>query len=304
MTDMQKPYLCGGTFFFLLLQARYSKTTSSRNHVNGEKEDKADRYVMDKLVYAVTGNNSYNINSTFKKDTSKYRECQIAGSVNIPFNDPAVAASYFMAIKNKNLEILKRMTEFVDTYINPTMDVWLVRALLEVIQADDISNEINFYISSDGTPLKKKDLFTIDSFELQPFLMGILLFIMQYRTDNAGSATLANWGTKKSSNQERKFTNATLGTQYSKTIKVSRIKPLLTDDIEDFKPENMTEDSNETEYIEAEVVDDDTPFGAASKDAKDTEQQSITVIQHQTNVIQNGDKSVSLVNNGNLTINL
>lgn len=59
MTDIQKSYLCGGTFFFLLLQARYNKTTSSRDYVNGEKEDKADCYVMDKLVYAVTGNNSY-----------------------------------------------------------------------------------------------------------------------------------------------------------------------------------------------------------------------------------------------------
>lgn len=304
MTDMQKPYLCGGTFFFLLLQARYSKTTSSRDHVNGEKEDKADRYVMDKLVYAVTGNNSYNIDSTFKKDTSKYRECLIPGSVNIPFNDPAVAAAYFMAIKNKNPEILKRMTEFVDTYINPTMDEWLTRALLEVIQADDISDEIDFYISSDGTPSKKKDLFTIDAFEFQPFLMGILLFIMQYRTDNAGSDTLANWGTKKSSNQERKFTNTTLGTQYGEPIKVSRIESISTDDIKDLEDETITEETDGTEYIEAEVVDDDTPSGAASENTEGTAQQSITVIQHQTNVIQNGEKSVSLVNNGNLTINL
>lgn len=304
MTDMQKPYLCGGTFFFLLLQARYSKTTSSRDHVNGEKEDKADRYVMNKLVYAVTGNNSYNIDSTFKKDTSKYRECLIPGSVNIPFNDPAVAAAYFMAIKNKKPEILKRMTEFVDTYINPTMDEWLIRALLEVILADDISEEIDFYISSDGTPSKKNDLFTIEAFEFQPFLMGILLFIMQYRTDNAGSDTLANWGTKKSSNQERKFTNTTLGAQYNKPIKVSRIKPISADNTKDSESETITEKSDETEYIEAEVVDDDTPSGATSENTEGTAQQSITVIQHQTNVIQNGEKSVSLVNNGSLTINL
>lgn len=304
MTDIQKPYLCGGTFFFLLLQARYSKTTSSRDHVNGEKEDKADRYVMDKLVYSVTGNNSYNIDSTFKKDTSKYRECQIPGSVNIPFNDPAVAAAYFMNIKNKNPEILKRMTEFVDTYINPTMDEWLIRALLEVIQADDISDEIDFYVSSDGTPSKKKDLITIDSFEFQPFLMGMLLFIMQYRTDNAGSDTLANWGVKKSSNQERKFTNTTLGTQYSKTIKVSRIEPISTDDIEDLESNKITVEYKNAEYIEAEVVEDDVPSGAASENTEGSTQQSITVIQHQTNVIQNGEKSVSLVNNGSLTINL
>lgn len=302
MADLHYPYLCGGTFFFLLLNARYSRTTSSRDHVAGKKEEMADRYLMDKLVYAVTGNVSYNVNSTLRKDTSNYRECKTDGTVNIPFNNPATTSAYFMAIKNKNPEILNRMTEFVDTYINKAMDEWLVRALLEIIQADEIDDNIDFYITSDCKPTKKKDLFSLDNFELQPFLMGIMLFIMQYRTDNkSGLATLERLGTKPSSTKERKFTDTTLGTQYSKQITVTRLKPILATDTDE---KMVDEETDNSECIEAEVVDDDMPSGAASDNIKGSAQQSLTIIHHQTNVVQNGEKSVSLVNNGNLTINL
>lgn len=53
-----------------------------------------------------------------------------------------------------------------------------------------------------------------------------------------------------------------------------------------------------TETIEAEVVDDEMPSGAANEDKK------ITVIQHQTNVVQNGENNFNLTNNGTMNFNL
>ena len=52
---------------------------------------------------------------------------------------------------------------------------------------------------------------------------------------------------------------------------------------------------SDAEFIEAEVVDDEMPSGAAGEDKK------ITVIQQQTNVIQNGDHNVNLTNNGTIS---
>lgn len=69
MSDVHIPYLCGGTFFFLLLQAKYTKTTSPQDYISGTKEDMVDRHIMNKLVYSITGKNSYCIDSTLKKDT-------------------------------------------------------------------------------------------------------------------------------------------------------------------------------------------------------------------------------------------
>lgn len=52
-----------------------------------------------------------------------------------------------------------------------------------------------------------------------------------------------------------------------------------------------------TENIEAEVVDDEEPSGAASEN-------KMTVIHQQTNVIQNGEHNFNLTNNGVMNFNL
>lgn len=58
--------------------------------------------------------------------------------------------------------------------------------------------------------------------------------------------------------------------------------------------------SEDPETIEAEVVDDNEPSGAAD----DKEDKKITVIQHQTNVVQNGENNINLTNNGTINFNL
>lgn len=58
--------------------------------------------------------------------------------------------------------------------------------------------------------------------------------------------------------------------------------------------EKSSQADSDAEFIEAEVVDDEMPSGAAGEDKK------ITVIQQQTNVIQNGDHNVNLTNNGTI----
>lgn len=56
-------------------------------------------------------------------------------------------------------------------------------------------------------------------------------------------------------------------------------------------------DQVEAETVEAEVVDDNEPSGAADEDKED---KKITVIQHQTNVVQNGENNFNLTNNGTM----
>lgn len=51
------------------------------------------------------------------------------------------------------------------------------------------------------------------------------------------------------------------------------------------------------EIPRAEVVDDEMPSGAAS------ELQGTTIIQHQTNVVQNGENNFNLTNNGTMNFN-
>lgn len=60
-------------------------------------------------------------------------------------------------------------------------------------------------------------------------------------------------------------------------------------------PEDNTSEKAET--IEAEVVDDEEPSGAAKEDSKD---KKITVIHQQTNVVQSGENNFNLTNNGTM----
>lgn len=59
----------------------------------------------------------------------------------------------------------------------------------------------------------------------------------------------------------------------------------------------LLDTDNETEQPKAEVVDDEMPSSAANGDKK------ITVIQHQTNVVQNGENNINLTNNGTTNFN-
>ena len=63
------------------------------------------------------------------------------------------------------------------------------------------------------------------------------------------------------------------------------------------KRKSPASSEDDAEPIEAEVVDDDEPSGAAQNDKK------MTVIQHQINDIQTGEKNFNLTNNGTMNFN-
>lgn len=63
------------------------------------------------------------------------------------------------------------------------------------------------------------------------------------------------------------------------------------------KRKSPTSSEDDAEPIEAEVVDDEIPSGAA------TDEQKITVIQQQINIAQSGEKNFNLTNNGTMNFN-
>lgn len=58
--------------------------------------------------------------------------------------------------------------------------------------------------------------------------------------------------------------------------------------------------NEDIEYVDAEVVDENVQ----SDNSKEKCDNYTTIIKQQTNVVQTGNKSVSLINNGEITINL
>lgn len=297
MENKKIPYLCGGTLFFLLVQAKKPRA-KAREREKGVADGLKDSAMMGGLIQAITENSSYAYADSLKKNTSQFRECRIDGSVYIPFNDPATANGYDYDITNNYASVLLRMHKFSEEYLNPAKAAWLVRVLLDVIDQDTgIGDDTHFCVQSDGSFLSKSDMLSAIRFELQPFLVGVVHYILTNRSDNIpGQDTLEEWGTKASERSERKLKkDFQLGK--SRTTVVDWYKP--TEKATDDCFETSDELDTDADYIEAEVMDDKSASTDNQNDA-----QSVPIIQQLTNVVQYGEKSVSLVNNGTINIDL
>lgn len=292
------PYLCGGTFFFLLVQAKKPRA-KAREREKGVADGLKDSTMMEGLIQAITGNSSYAYADSLKKNTSQFRECRIDGSVYIPFNDPATANGYDYDIINNYDSVLLRMHKFSEEYLNSAKAAWLVRVLLDVIDQDTgIGDDAHFCVQSDGSFLSKSDMLSAIRFELQPFLVGVVHYILANRSDNiSGRDTLEEWGTKASERSERKLKkDFQLGK--SRTTVVDWYK-LTEKDTTDDCSETTEELDTDADYIESEGMDDKSASTDNQNDA-----QFVPIIQQLTNVVQYGEKSVSLVNNGTINIDL
>lgn len=270
MANKKIPYLCGGTLFFLLVQAKKPRA-KAREREKGISDGLQDPVMMEGLIQAITGNSSYAYPESLKKNTSQFRECRIDGSMYIPFNDPAAASSYDYEITNSYTSVLLRMNKFAEDFLDPTKADWLVRVLLDVIDQDmDISDDDHFYIHSDGTFLSKSEMLSAICLELQPFLIGVVHYILTNRRDNlAGKDTLEDWGIKASERSERKLKpDFSLGK--FRTVSVT----WCTSDTA-----NVSEDRDgpkpTSEYMEAEVVKGHTE--APKQDENKTMNQSVFI---------------------------
>ena len=294
MNNKKIPYLCGGTFFFLLVQAKKGKT-NARERVKGIKNGLKDSEMMENLVQAFTDDRIPSWGNSIKKDTSDFRECRIDGSACIPFNNPSKVANYDSEIKENYKAALSRMLSFTDRFLSNAMANWLGRALLDVVIKDQgITSDTQFYVNSDGNCLSKSDLCIANSIEFQPFLIGILHYILMNRTDNkSGQPTLEAWGTKTYRTERKPNRDFSLG---------SSIKTNFIWYAPKQQSENLTNKSNDTnkktERIDPEIIDE------PSTEDKVSEGKPVTIIHHQTNVIQHGDKNISLVVNGTLNLEL
>lgn len=304
MPDSKFPYLCGGVLYFLLAQMKASKG-SARDHRNGIKDDHSDPVMMGDLIYTFTGDHNYGAS----KDTSLYRECASEGSINVPFNDSSCASDYDSTVRFRYDEALSRMSEFVTWHLNEQKYEWLVKALLDIIDRDaDISDADSFYINLDGQPSTKADLRSMDSFEIQPFLVGVVHYILMFRMNcnHHGITTLETWGSKVP-RKERRYTGDA-GAGITRQIDVTLYVPATAETGPENEKTAPLEDPEEpeAEYTDAEVVDEAETGNdnTGNPDADATSDAKTVIIQHQTNVVMHGTTNNHLTNNGTIIFDL
>lgn len=320
MADNKIPFLCGGTFFFLI--SGIKQGVSAREHAKGIKDEVKNENIMDDLVFAVAGRR-YNPG---KAEVSQYRSCSVNGSSGIPLDDKSIRDSFSDAVLHDYTSPHRRITEFLDKYmVGQQQRTWFVKALLDIILHDDsIAEENCFYIKPNGICKTKSEIREMREFDYQPFVLGVIHFIVttRYGQNKDGRETFDAWKNKEG-NEYKYNGNAGEGIPYKITVKDLRPcdehvdapnveKGAKTDEdaiADDLKADayqtekqerlnkKMGSSDGEPETVEAEVVDDGEPSGAAEEDKE------ITVIKQQTNVVQNGDNNVNVTNNGTMNFN-
>ncbi|MBU4541785.1 MAG: hypothetical protein KJ774_11260, partial [Firmicutes bacterium] len=180
------PYLCGGIFFTLLLQVKYEGTASDK--VNNRYDGISAPLLMAHLIHVVTETMPDSTRSPFSKSVSEYRNCLINGGKNVPFDQTPVIFGFDNSFKNRYISVLNRMIDLTDSCIfseNPGRMAWLVKSLLAIIEKDSsIAISDLFYIFKDGTAVTKTEIVNCPVFELQPFLLGVLHYLITKPTIN------------------------------------------------------------------------------------------------------------------------
>lgn len=250
MTNEVKYRLCGGTFFTLLLRARKQRM-GVREHYKGMSDGMADPMLLMDLVEIAKPDYQFPNNSmmsTVKSATSRYKSCQANGGTYLPVSDDAVVASFDERIKNEYSRCLTAMNSYVDDYIDvggdTKKDEYLVKALVEVIDADqEIDDAQAFYVSEDGSTMTKAEILSATELCLQSFLLGLWHYIIVNVLDNrVGADTYNSWCPSRGG-AERVYV-AKLGETSSRNISLTY--SALTD---------VDPDTEAEPFVDAEVVE-------------------------------------------------
>jgi len=252
MTNNEKFRLCGGTFFTLLLRARKQRM-GVREHYKGMSDGMADPILMMDLVEIAKPDYQFpnqSMMGTVKSATSRYKSCQGNGGTYLPVSDDAVVASFDARMKNEYGRCLAAMNSYVEDYIDvggdTKKDEYLVKALVEVLDADEqIDDDQDFYVCEDGSTMTKTEILAATELCLQPFLLGLWHYIIVKVPDNRVGADTYNRWCPSRGGAERLYV-AKLGETSSRNIRLTYSTLTETE---------MEYESEAEPVIESEVVD-------------------------------------------------
>ena len=203
--------LLWGHFFTLILKAR-------KKPVRNQEEILKDLLVIfDRGVKGMYGN-------TLTTYASKFKNCDPdLDTEYIKFGDEVVLAAFNDRLKNEYEAVLEEIKAFVTRSLDvETNGKWLVRAILEMIEADaGIKENVKFHIMPGNIPVYKSDLRDLKMVYFYNFLLGVWQYICTYCVDNGvGADTYIAITEEAGKNKGRKVKNG-IGMQGYKDIEIS-----------------------------------------------------------------------------------
>lgn len=259
MTPDSIPHLCGGLFFALLLEAKKPRR-KAKNKLKGGTDGLNNPDVYAGLINVVLGEGFYG-NSTLKKAASNYKNCKESKGSYVPFTEPSTISAFHSAVTKKDPNILKRMSGFVEQYLNTTKCCeWLVPALIELMQKDENINQAQL-IAIDTTESRRiNELHLAECIQLQPFLISVLDLVMQYSPDaESGRSTFETLYFQSGNKNEWKYREDNILGKSLPPIKIISVPFSGTTATEETTPQSVEPISDDfpTDFIPTEEKSDD-----------------------------------------------
>ena len=217
-----KPYLCGGTFFDLILQARSKRRHSTSNRTTNKKNRECDCLLSLINIYHDIENDSYS-ESTLLSNTSLYKRSSLSSKNWMFFSDSKAINEFNNQFNNNYFTVYKKMYDFCIEYgLDKDMN-WLVCACLELISLDDtIPDNDTFKLGENYTTYTKKQLLSLNELLFEPFLLSVWHYIITKRPETfseKGISTYNHWhNTEHTDSNSRKSPefNTDIGLNYKK----------------------------------------------------------------------------------------
>lgn len=228
MSNRDKWRLCGGTFFILISDARNPMPSHAEMYM-GKQSGITEPETLLALARVVTPGLKEPMHSeakSFRDGTLDFKACEGWGWKQFLFRDASAKTSFDERIKNSYSECLANMTGFTNKYLQlrtkTKKDVYLVKALLELLDADDsIQDDKEFYAKKNGTTATKSELLSASSICLESFLLGLWHYcIVDVKKNSIGKETYAEWCPPTEGNNERPYV-AAVGENSKRNIKLT-----------------------------------------------------------------------------------
>lgn len=201
MTINEKPRLCGGTFFALLLEAKV-EAMSQREHRKGHKDERIIPNLMSRLLWVMTGDEielKGKALETFGSNVNKYRLCKINGGAHVPLKKTDAEVKAFDRMVRENYSVvLQRMDVFLQDVLDFREELKkpedFVKALMDTVSQDRSCDDKEFFVLEDGDSIPGCEVVALQEVCLPAFVLGMWHAALMIPDNNrVGEETMNEW---------------------------------------------------------------------------------------------------------------